>query len=96
MKEDAKSEAAGEQYAAAYAKHYSKGDLRGALELYRGVMAAHPDTPEARHSRTQIQNIVNAVVPMQELLDAQFGLALTHIAHGDPPEGKPGAEELSR
>jgi len=96
MREDAESGAARKQYAAAYATHYSKRDLREALELYRGVMAAHPDTPEARYSQSQIQNIVKAVVPSQELLDAQVDLALTHIGHGDPPEVKPSTEETPR
>ena len=37
-------------------------------------MASHPGTQEADYSRSQIQNIVNAVVPKQELLDAQTNL----------------------
>jgi hypothetical protein len=35
--------------------------------------------PEAGYSRTQVQNIVNAVVPKQELLDAQMELALARL-----------------
>ncbi|MEJ2240223.1 MAG: hypothetical protein P8X82_18185 [Gemmatimonadales bacterium] len=74
---------AGQQYAAAYAAHYTTKDLREALRLYRGVMAAHPNTQEAGYSQSQIQNIVNAVVPRQELLDAQVDLALAHFDHED-------------
>ena len=72
---------AGRQYAVAYAAQFTKKDLREALDLHRGVMAAHPDTPEAGYSRTQILNIAQSVVPKQELLDAQAVLALAHFEH---------------
>ena len=74
---------AGRQYAAAYAAHYTTKDLREALRLYRDVMAAHPNTQEAGYSQSQIRNIVNAVVPRQELLDAQVDLALAHFDQED-------------
>ncbi len=80
---------ASKQYAAAHAAHYSTKDLRKALELYRSVMATHPGTPEAEYCRSQIQNIVKAVVPKRELLDAQMDLALAHIDHGDQPDAMP-------
>ena len=80
---------AGQQYAAAHAAHYTTKDLREALELYAGIMAAHPNTQEAGYSRSQIQNIVNAVVPKQEFLDAQVDLALAHLEHGDQPDVSP-------
>ena len=51
------------------------------MRLYKQVMASHPSDPEAEYSRVQIQNIVNAVVPKQELLDAQMELAVTHFEH---------------
>ncbi len=70
---------ANRQYAAAYAAHYTGHDLPSALRLYKEVMASNPSDPEAEYSRVQIQNIVNAVVPKQELLDAQMELALTHF-----------------
>ena len=66
---------AGRQYAAAYAAHYTGHDLPVALQLYMKVLASHPGAKEADYSRTQVQNIVNTVVPKQELLDAQIGLA---------------------
>jgi hypothetical protein len=68
---------AGKQYAEAHAAHYTTKDLLEALELYKGVMAAHPNTKEAEYSQTQIENIVKSVVPKQRLLDAQVELALT-------------------
>ena len=36
----------------------------------------------------QVQNIVNAVVPRQKLLDAQMELALAHLEHGGPPDAR--------
>ncbi len=72
---------ANRQYAAAYAAHYTEHDLPSALQLYKQVIASHPSDPEAEYSRVQIQNIVNAVVPKQELLDAQMELAVTHFEY---------------
>ena len=60
---------ANRQYATAYAAHYTEHDLPAAMH------------PEAEYSRVQIQNIVNAVVPKQELLDAEMEMALTHFEH---------------
>ena len=70
---------AGRQYAAAHAAHYVARDLPLALQLYKAVLASHPSTEEADHSRTQVQNLVNAVVPKQELLEAQMELAVAHF-----------------
>jgi len=72
---------ANREYATAYATHYTEHDLPAAMRLYKQVMASHPGDPEAEYSRVQIQNIVNAVVPKQELLDAQMELALNHFEH---------------
>ena len=80
--------AAAQQYAAAYAAHYTTKNLREALRLYRGVMAAQPNTQEAGYSQSQIQNIVKAVVPRQELLDAQVNLALAHFEPEDQADAK--------
>lgn len=66
-------------YAAAYAAHYSERNLATALRLYMELIASRPNAPEAEYSRAQIQNIVHAVVPAQELLDAQIGLALARL-----------------
>lgn len=74
---------AGQDYAAAHAAHYGSKDLRGALDLYRDVIATHPNTQEAGYSRSQIQNIVTSVVPKQALFDVQVDLAIAHCAHED-------------
>jgi hypothetical protein len=85
---------AGHQYAAAYAAQYETKNLREAVDLYRGIMTAYPTTHEAEYSRTQIQNIVNAVVPRQELFDAQLELALAHVEHEALPAVEPDPVEL--
>jgi hypothetical protein len=66
-------------YAEAYAAHYSERDLAKALQLYQRIMASHASAQEAGYSRAQIQNIVNTLVPAQELLDAQLELALARL-----------------
>ena len=63
--------------------HYTTKELRKALEFYKDIIAIHPDTQEAGYSRSQIENIVNATVPKQELFDARVELALAHFEHGD-------------
>ena len=70
---------AARQYTAAYAAHYVERDLPLALQLYKKLIASNSSAQEADYSRTQIQNIVNAVAPKQELLDAQMALALAHF-----------------
>jgi capsule polysaccharide export protein KpsE/RkpR len=69
----------GRAYAAAHAAHYSDRNLAAALQLYRELIDSRPNTPEAGYSRTQIRNIVTAVVPAQELLNAQTELALAQL-----------------
>jgi hypothetical protein len=44
----------------------------------------HPSTQEADYSRTQVQNLVNAVIPRQKLLEAQMELAVAHFEHEGP------------
>jgi hypothetical protein len=70
---------ASQQYAAAYAAHYGTKNLREALEFYKGIVAAHPDTQEAGYSRSQIQNIIKETVPQRELFEAQVGMAMAHF-----------------
>jgi hypothetical protein len=79
MEEKNETAGAHEQYAAAYEAHYGEKDLKGALGLYTAIVADHPGTPEADYSQSQIQNIVNGVVPKKELLDAQLAMALEHL-----------------
>jgi hypothetical protein len=71
---------ANRQYAAAYEAHYSDGDLPLAFKFYTMLIASHPHSDEAGYSKTQINNMVNTVVPKQELLAAQTELILAHFA----------------
>ena len=84
MKDPTKRSAAPELYAEAYAAHYTDRDLSHALQLYRQLLASFPNSAEARHSRMQVLNIVNAVVPEQERLDAAIDLALVHLGAPRP------------
>lgn len=70
---------AGREYAAAHAAHYGARDLPKAIQLYRTLIASHPDTPEADYSWTQVRNIVSTVIPKPELQDAQITLVLAHF-----------------
>jgi len=70
---------ASRQYAEAHAAQYETKDLREALELYKGILAAHPDSQEAGYSRSQIQNIIKEVIPERELFEAGVGMAVAHF-----------------
>jgi hypothetical protein len=89
MREETGPTEAAQKYAAARAAHHKTKDLREALVLYRDIMAAHPNTPEAEYSRSHIQHIVHAVVPKHELFDAQLDLALAHVEHQEPLKAEP-------
>ena len=77
---------AGQQYAMAYDAHYTTKDMNKAFKLYGSIIAVHPDTDEAGYSRSQVQNIVNTVVPKQKVMDALVELALTHLEKDVPPD----------
>ena len=79
MRNDTGLTEASRQYAAAHAAHYETKDLREALELYKGILATHPDSQEAQYSRSQIQNIIKEAVPERELFEAQVGMAMAHF-----------------
>jgi hypothetical protein len=79
MVENRLSEEAGQQYATAYDTHYTTKDIHKAFTLYEDIIAAHPDTKEAGYSKSQVQNIVNAVVPKKEIMDSLMRLARTHF-----------------
>ena len=76
----------GQEYAAAYDAHYTTKDMNEAFVLYERLIAAHPHTQEAKYSRSQVQNIVNAVVPKQEIMDALVELAHTHFKQDASPD----------
>jgi len=65
---------------------YAAKDLHQALELYQGVVTAHPDTQEAEYSRTQMHNIAKSVVPTEDLLAAQVELALASLTPASQQE----------
>ena len=66
-------------YGEAYALQYSEHELLRAILAYEVIITSHPDTREAEHSRVQIRNIANLVVPAHELLSAQTELALRYL-----------------
>ena len=70
---------ASRQYAKAHAAHYGARDLPLALRHYKKVLALHPSAPEADYARTQIENIVNAVIPRDKRLEAQMELVDAHF-----------------
>lgn len=79
---------AAQQYKTAYDAHYTTKDLQKAFVLYGRVIAEHAATQEAEYSRSQVQNIVKAVVPKQIIADAMAKLALTHFEQTVPPDVK--------
>lgn len=79
MKRDIETTSAGHQYAAAYAAQYKVRDLPYAFTLYRQLLETHPDALEADDAQTQIDNIVAALVPKEELQEARLRLLLTHL-----------------
>jgi hypothetical protein len=66
-------------YSAAYEAQYVTKDFRLAIELYRNLLRKKPVSREHGYSRSQIENIVSMLVPMDDLLDAQIQLALTYL-----------------
>ena len=79
MRKNIEPTEASRQYAAAYNAHYTGRDLPLAFQLYKELMASHPDSQEAHYARMQVQNLINSVVPKQELLDAQINCLLMHF-----------------
>lgn len=62
-----------------YGADYTQRDLAAALAPYQ-TLAGHPGAREAGYSRTRIADIVSAVVPPADLLQAQVALVLAHLA----------------
>jgi hypothetical protein len=57
-----------------------------AFVLYERLIAARPHTQKAKYSRSQVQNIVNAVAPKQELMEILVALAHTHFKQDASPD----------
>ena len=79
MRESRLSTEVGQQYALAYNAHYKTKEVQKAFALYEHIIAAHPDTREAGYSRSQVQNIVNAVVPKKIIMESLVELARIHF-----------------
>ena len=92
MKNKHKITLEGEDYSKAYDMHYKTKDLPKAFNLYRGVIADYPNTDEAGYSLSQVHNIVNTVVPKQEVMDALVAMTLAHFKQDVPPDVKSASE----
>ena len=79
---------ADQNYTKAHDMHYKTKDLPEAFKLYRSIIADYPETKEAGYSLSQVQNIVNAVVPKQEVMDALVALTLAHFEQDVSPDVK--------
>lgn len=89
MKNNDNPTEASKHYAAAYEMHYEKKDLRDAFERYKRIITIHQNTPEAQYAQSQINNIINNVVPKQDILDAQVNLLSSHLdKHENPSDVK--------
>lgn len=75
---------AAKSYKKAHAFHYEEKKLQEALAGYMEIIVAYPESPEAGYSRSQIQNIATAVVPANELLNAQTSLVNLHLDKSAP------------
>ena len=80
---------AGQQYASAYDAHYTTKDIHKTFTLYEDIIAAHPDTHETGHSRSQVQKIVNAVVPKKTIMDSLMEFARIHFEQNMPSDAEP-------
>lgn len=82
MNHDSQHPTVGERYAAALDAHYSARDLPAAMGLYEQILLSDPKSQEAGYSRSQIVNIVRAVVPQDDLLAMHKELVRSHFATG--------------
>ena len=71
--------AAGQDYTKAHDMHYKTKDLPKAFNLYRDIIVEYPNTEEAGYSLSQVKNIMNEVVPKQEIMDALVAMTLAHF-----------------
>jgi hypothetical protein len=79
MRDNAAPDEVARRYAAAHAAHHGAGNLRQAIGLYTAILLEHPEAREAGYSRSQIDNIVKAVVPPAVLLQTGVDLALAQL-----------------
>jgi hypothetical protein len=83
---------AGKEYATAHDVHYKTKELPKAFQLYRDIIADHPETKEAGYSLSQVHNIVKDVVPKQELMDTLVAMTLDHFEKVSPSDAKPASK----
>ena len=83
---------AGKEYATAHDAHYKTKELPKAFQLYRDIIADHPDSKEAGYSLSQVHNIVKDVVPKQEVMDSLVAMTLDHFEKVSPSDAKPASE----
>jgi hypothetical protein len=76
---------AGLQYAEAYEAHYGAKNAHQAFVLYNRVIAKHPESREADYCRSQLQNILKAVVPKQKIAEAMQQLMTAHFEQTATP-----------
>jgi len=77
---------ADQDYSKAHDMHYKTKDLPKAFKLHRDIIADYPETKEAGYSLSQVKNIMNAVVPKQEVVDAFVALTVAHFEQDVPPD----------
>lgn len=61
---------AGKKYAAAYETHYTQQNFHSAFCQYVDLIDLYPDSLEAKYARTQLDNIVKALIPDDERLSS--------------------------
>jgi hypothetical protein len=88
VKNRTKDTAEGKDYTKAHNMHYKNKNLPKAFKLYRDIIADYPRTDEAGYSLSQVKNIVNDVVPKQEVMDALVAMTLAHFEQDVVPEVK--------
>ena len=69
-----------EKYSEAHKLHYGEKCLQPALDLYLAILNDHADSSEAGFALSQIQNIVNSVVPKAELLEAHVKMVKSTLS----------------
>jgi len=85
MKNRNNNTVAGQDYTKAHDMHYKTKDLPKAFNLYRDIIVEYPNTEEAGYSLSQVKNIMNEVVPKQEVMDTLVALTLAHFDKNVPP-----------
>jgi hypothetical protein len=79
MKPDEQAEVT-KLYVDAYTIHYTNNDMRKAFGLYRRILARYPYRKEAGYAASQIQTIINTVVPEEERLTVQMDMVAARFS----------------